>query len=229
MSPTTLLLIDDHPLFRRGLADYFNASGEFVVVGEASSGRQGITLAGELQPSMVLIDLHMPGLGGLAVLDELRQLGMACRKVVLTASMDRAELLAALRLGADGYMLKETEPDVLLSYVRNCANGMVALDEGVRDLLADQGAGEEERHGAIAHAPPHVAELAPSRRATLTEREAQTLALIAQGMSNKLIARQLGISEGTVKVYVKNLLRKLDVRSRLELAASVHRDALARH
>lgn len=225
MSPTTLLLIDDHPLFRRGLADYFNASGEFVVVGEASSGRQGITLAGELQPSMVLIDLHMPGLGGLAVLDELRQLGMACRKVVLTASMDRTELLAALRLGADGYMLKETEPDVLLSYVRNCANGMVALDEGVRDLLADEGPSDEESPGASRHAQ----ELAPSRRAALTEREAQTLALIAQGMSNKLIARQLGISEGTVKVYVKNLLRKLDVRSRLELAASVHRDALARH
>nr|WP_241023492.1 LuxR C-terminal-related transcriptional regulator [Paraburkholderia sp. Ac-20340] len=216
-------------MFRRGLADYFNASGEFVVVGEASSGRQGITLAGELQPSMVLIDLHMPGLGGLAVLDELRQLGMACRKVVLTASMDRAELLAALRLGADGYMLKETEPDVLLGYVRNCANGMVALDESVRDLLADTGDDEEDaRHDAASTQAQAVA-LAPSRRDRLTGREAQTLALIAQGMSNKLIARQLGISEGTVKVYVKNLLRKLDVRSRLELAASVHRDALARH
>ncbi|WP_321843938.1 response regulator [Paraburkholderia bannensis] len=239
MSPTTLLLIDDHPLFRRGLADYFNASGEFVVVGEASSGQQGIALAGELQPSMVLIDLHMPGLGGLAVLDELRQLGMACRKVVLTASMDRAELLAALKLGAHGYMLKESEPEALLGYVRNCANGMVAIDESVRDLLADAGDVDDSdddgaRHGgpsagfhAHAHAQPVA--LAPSRRAGLTGREAQTLALIAQGMSNKLIARQLCISEGTVKVYVKNLLRKLDVRSRLELAASVHRDALARH
>ncbi|WP_027819385.1 response regulator [Paraburkholderia bannensis] len=241
MSPTTLLLIDDHPLFRRGLADYFNASGEFVVVGEASSGQQGIALAGELQPSMVLIDLHMPGLGGLAVLDELRQLGMACRKVVLTASMDRAELLAALKLGAHGYMLKESEPEALLGYVRNCANGMVAIDESVRDLLADAGdidEGDDDgaRHCASgAHANVHVhahaqaVALAPSRRAGLTGREAQTLALIAQGMSNKLIARQLCISEGTVKVYVKNLLRKLDVRSRLELAASVHRDALARH
>ncbi|HEV3426254.1 MAG TPA: response regulator [Paraburkholderia sp.] len=228
MNPTTLLLIDDHPLFRRGLADYFNASGEFVVVGEASSGRQGIKLAGELHPAMVLIDLHMPGLGGLAVLDEMRQLGMDCRKVVLTASMDRSELLAALRLGADGYMLKETEPDVLLSYVRNCAGGMVALDEGVRDLLADAQADDEpESVAAAAHS--QVPELAPSRRAALTGRESQTLTLIAQGMSNKLIARQLGISEGTVKVYVKNLLRKLDVRSRLELAASVHRDALARN
>ncbi|WP_321888443.1 response regulator [Paraburkholderia bannensis] len=241
MSPTTLLLIDDHPLFRRGLADYFNASGEFVVVGEASSGQQGIALAGELQPSMVLIDLHMPGLGGLAVLDELRQLGMACRKVVLTASMDRAELLAALKLGAHGYMLKESEPEALLGYVRNCANGMVAIDESVRDLLADAGDVDDSDDDGALHSRPNAGfhahvnahgqpvALAPSRRAGLTGREAQTLALIAQGMSNKLIARQLCISEGTVKVYVKNLLRKLDVRSRLELAASVHRDALARH
>lgn len=218
MTPTTLLLIDDHPLFRRGLADFFNASGEFVVVGEASNARLGITLAGELNPEMVLIDLHMPGLGGLTVLDELRQLHMDCRKVVLTASTERAELLAALRLGADGYVLKETEPDVLLTYVRHCANGMVTLDEGVRELLADEGARHGEAHAAL-----------PPCRAALTEREAQTLALIAQGLSNKLIARHLDISEGTVKVYVKNLLRKLDVRSRLELAASVHRDALARH
>jgi two-component system nitrate/nitrite response regulator NarL len=214
---TTLLLIDDHPLFRRGLADFFNATGEFVVVGEASSGRQGITLALELKPSMVLIDLHMHGLGGLSVLDELRQLEMNCRKVVLTASMDRAELLAALRLGADGYVLKETEPDVLLTYVRNCAKGAVTVDECVIEVLADEDDDEGTRHAA------------QPQRAALTGREAQTLALIAQGMSNKLIARKLGISEGTVKVYVKNLLRKLHVRSRLELAAHVHRDALARH
>lgn len=218
MEPTTLLLIDDHPLFRRGLADFFNATGEFVVVGEASSGRQGITLAGELRPALILLDLHMPGLGGLQVLDELRRLGMDARKVVLTASMDRAELLAALRMGADGYMLKETEPEALLTYVRHCAKGMIALDDCVVDLLAqEQQDAPEAGVGAL-----------PARRAELTEREAQTLALIAQGMSNKLIARQLGISEGTVKVYVKNLLRKLDVRSRLELAAWVHRDALAR-
>ena len=217
MESTTLLLIDDHPLFRRGLADFFNSTGEFVVVGEASSGRQGITLAVQLEPAMVLIDLHMQGLGGLSVLDELRQLGMNCRKVVLTASMDRAELLAALRLGADGYMLKETEPDVLLDYVRNCAKGTLTLDECVIGLLAD------EDHDA---GTPHVAQ---AQRAALTGREAQTLAHIAQGMSNKLIARKLGISEGTVKVYVKNLLRKLHVRSRLELAAYVHRDALTRH
>jgi two-component system nitrate/nitrite response regulator NarL len=213
MGPTTLLLIDDHPLFRRGLAEYFNSTGEFQVVGEASSGRQGIALAEQLKPGLILIDLHMPGLGGLQVLDELSQLEIPSRKVVLTASLDRHELLSALRLGADGYMLKETEPDDLRLYIRNCVQGVIVLDDCLVALLAENDASEGER-GA--------------RHVELTEREAQTLALISDGMSNKQIARQLGISDGTVKVYVKNLLRKLDLRSRLELAAWVHRDALAR-
>ncbi|MGF6902720.1 response regulator [Paraburkholderia sp. GAS348] len=214
MGPTTLLLIDDHPLFRRGLAEYFNSTGEFQVVGEASSGRQGIALAEQLRPGLILIDLHMPGLGGLHVLDELGQLEIESRKVVLTASLDRNELLSALRLGADGYMLKETEPEDLRLYIRNCVQGVIVLDDCLVTLLAkDVDAPEGERG---------------PRQVELTEREAQTLALISDGMSNKQIARQLGISDGTVKVYVKNLLRKLNLRSRLELAAWVHRDALAR-
>jgi len=214
MGPTTLLLIDDHPLFRRGLAEYFNSTGEFQVVGEASSGRQGIALAEQLRPGLILIDLHMPGLGGLHVLDELGQLEIESRKIVLTASLDRNELLTALRLGADGYMLKETEPEDLRLYIRNCVQGVIVLDDCLVTLLAKDDDVPESERGA--------------RQVELTEREAQTLALISEGMSNKQIARQLGISDGTVKVYVKNLLRKLNLRSRLELAAWVHRDALTR-
>ncbi|SDI71207.1 response regulator [Pseudomonas panipatensis] len=200
----TLLLIDDHPLFRRGLAELFSDSGDFVVVGQASGGREGITLACQLLPELILLDLHMPGLGGLQVLDELRQLELASRVIILTASLDRAELVAALRLGAEGYVLKDTEPDALLDYVRHCSKGTVALDETLVALLAEQVQG-------------------PATPGDLTEREAQTLALIASGLSNKLIARELGISDGTVKIYVKNLLRKFNLNSRLELAAWVHR------
>jgi len=208
MEPTTLLLIDDHPLFRRGVAEFFSATGEFRVVGESSNGAQGISLVGMLRPELVLIDLHMPGLGGLQVLDGLRRKEADCVKVLLTASMDREELRAAVRLGADGYVLKDSEPQALLAYVRSCMRGLVVLD----DELAD------EDGVAVAHAD--------ARPADLTARETQTLTLIADGMSNKQIARVLGISEGTVKVYVKNLLRKLDARTRLELAASVHRRAI---
>jgi two-component system nitrate/nitrite response regulator NarL len=215
MDCTTLLLIDDHPLFRKGLAQLFGASDDFEVVGQAASGREGINLAVSLAPQQVLLDLHMPGLSGLQVLDELRQLRLDCQVVVLTASMDRAELLTALRLGASGYVLKETEPDALLTYMRNCNKGAIVLDSTLVSLLADQSG------------PVRGADQADT--GNLTEREGQTLALIAAGMSNKQIGRELGISDGTVKIYVKNLLQKLSLHSRLELAAWVHNGASVRH
>jgi len=174
------------------------------VVGQASSGREGINLACQLSPELILLDLHMPGLGGLQVLDELRQLELDSQVIVLTAQADRTELVAALRLGAEGYLLKDTEPEALLDYVRACNRGTVQLDDSLIALLAEPTLPVPGADG-------------------LTEREGQTLALIADGLSNKLIARELGISDGTVKIYVKNLLRKFNLNSRLELAACVHR------
>ena len=209
MNPSTLLLIDDHPLFRRGLAGMFAISGDFQVVGEASSGREGIELARKLLPSLILLDLHMPGLSGLQVLDEIKQLALGCQVIVLTAGLDRRELLEALQLGVDGYVLKETEPETLLAYVRQCKAGSVVLDNQMVSLLSD----------ASADATAQLSDV------ELTAREAQTLALIARGMSNKLIAREFGISDGTVKIHVKNLLRKFKLRSRLELAAWVFQSA----
>lgn len=215
MDCTTLLLIDDHPLFRKGLAQLFGASDDFEVVGQAASGREGINLTVSLTPQQVLLDLHMPGLSGLQVLDELRQLRLDCQVVVLTASMDRTELLTALRLGASGYVLKETEPEALLAYMRNCQKGAIVLDSTLIALLADPAE-------PAPHAEPHDS-------GNLTEREGQTLALIAAGMSNKQIGRELGISDGTVKIYVRSLLQKLGLHSRLELAAWVHSGALMKH
>jgi len=212
MLPQTLLLIDDHPLFRRGLAEFLNSTEEFRVVGEASNGEQGVALAEQLQPSLILIDLHMPGRGGLHVLELLKREKIECRKVVLTASLDREEVLKALSLGADGYILKDADPEDLRIYLRNCARGIVVLDESLVSSLAAKATSETA---------------AGVRAVGLTAREEQTLSLISQGMSNKQIARQLDISDGTVKIYVKSLLRKLNVCSRLELAAWVHRDLLA--
>jgi two-component system nitrate/nitrite response regulator NarL len=125
--------------------------------------------------------------------------------------MDRGELLTALRLGASGYVLKETEPEALLTYMRNCSKGAIVLDDALVSLLAEPQA-----------LPAKIDD------STLTDRESQTLALIASGMSNKQIGRELGISDGTVKIYVKNLLQKLNLRSRLELAAWVHKVASLR-
>jgi len=133
--------------------------------------------------------------------------------------MDRAELLTALRLGASGYVLKETEPDALLAYMRNCHKGAIVLDSTLIALLADQGESVTR--------PAHDSD--PLDTGNLTEREGQTLALIAAGMSNKQIGRELGISDGTVKIYVRNLLQKLSLHSRLELAAWVHNGTSMRH
>lgn len=213
MTALRLMLVDDHPLFRRGLAGMFADSGDFELVGQASSGREGIELARRLLPDVILLDLHMPGLGGLQVLDEVKQMGLAAHVIVLTASLDREELLEALRLGVNGYVLKETEPDELLAYVRKCSKGAIVLSDEMVSLLAEHG----QRHGAPSTPDP----------VELTAREGQTLARIAQGMNNKQIAREFGISDGTVKIYVKNLLRKLRLRSRLELAAWVHRTSQA--
>ncbi|TBU89251.1 response regulator [Phytopseudomonas dryadis] len=211
--PLSLLLIDDHPLLRRGLAELFESSGAFRVVGSVANGAEGLELASRLQPDMVLLDLHMPGLDGLATLARLKRGQPHCRVLVLTASQARDDLLAALRAGADGYLLKDREPEALLAAALACARGEQRLEPNLTALLVNGLQGRHE-HG----------EAFPG--AELTERERQTLALIAEGFSNKLIARQLGISDGTVKIHVKHLLSKLNLHSRLELAAWVHRSGL---
>lgn len=208
--PLTLILIDDHSLLRCGLAELLGAVADFQVLGMAASGPEGIELAQRLAPAMILLDLHMPGMSGLETLAALKRVQPDSQVVVLTASDSQDDLLAALRAGADGYVLKDTEPEQLVAYLQGCTRGRVTLEPGLMRLLA-----EESR--AI---PP-----GPERTVAqeLTERECQTLALIAEGLSNKLIARELGISDGTVKIHVRHLLTKLNLHSRLELAAWAHR------
>lgn len=204
---TRLLLIDDHALLRRGLAELLNAEAGFRVVGQAGSGPEGIELARRLLPGLILLDLHMPGLSGLETLARLKEALPDSLVVVLTASDRQDDLLAALRGGADGYVLKDSEPEALVGYLQGCRKGRVTLDASLGGLLAGSAGESASAKG----------------EGELTERERQTLALIAEGRSNKLIARELGISDGTVKVHVRHLLSKLDLHSRLELAAWAHR------
>ncbi len=206
---TELLLIDDHSLLRRGLAELLNATEDFLVIAQAANGQDGIDLAQALLPELIVLDLHMPGLSGLQTLARLKHSVPDSLVVVLTASDQQDDLLAALRGGADGYLLKDSEPEQLIEHLRGCSKGQVTLDPALAGLLS-------------AGLPPRM-----HGEAELTERERQTLALIAEGMSNKLIARELGISDGTVKIHVKHLLSKLGLHSRLELAAWAHRGGLS--
>lgn len=203
-TPQTLLVIDDHPLFRKAVLQLVAMAENFTVVGEASSGPEGLELAQKLQPDMILLDLNMKQMNGIEVLKAIKSQGMDSRVVMLTVSDEASDLIAALRAGADGYLLKEMEPEDLLAKLKEAAAGQVTLTERLTRLLAHS-LREENR--------PRDPD-----QAGLTEQESRILDLIAQGMSNKLIARELSIAEGTVKVHVKHLLRKLNLRSRVEAA-----------
>jgi two-component system, NarL family, nitrate/nitrite response regulator NarL len=178
--------------------------GGFEVVGEASSGPEGIELALQLQPDLVLLDLNMEGMDGNKTLQELRAAGCTARVAMLTVSDQEEDLVAALRAGADGYLLKDTEPEDLLRQLRQIVDGRLVLTEGLTEHLA--------------RAMRRRDEPASAEQPRLTPREQEVLDLIASGLNNKLIARELNLSEGTVKVHVKHLLKKLGLRSRLEAA-----------
>ncbi|MCW8906197.1 MAG: two-component system response regulator NarL [Sedimenticola sp.] len=202
--PISILIIDDHPLFRKGLADLIGMDPGLNLVGEASSGEEGLALAKVLRPELILLDLNMKGLGGLDTLKALKQTDLEGYVVMLTVSNSESDVTAALRLGADGYLLKDMEPEQVLEQIQVAASGRLAITDSLTELLA-----RALRDDAKPKSP---------NEAGLTRRELQILGLIAEGMSNKQIARELDIAEGTIKVHVKNLLKKLNLRTRLEAA-----------
>lgn len=199
-----ILIIDDHPLFRKGLMQLMQTAAEFTIVGEASGGNEGISLAHALHPDMILLDLNMKDMSGIEVLKELKASDIDARIIMLTVSDNADDLAAALRAGADGYLLKDMEPEDLLANIRAGALGKMTLNDKLTGMLA--------RALSEGSKPKNAGE------AGLTEQENKILELIATGKSNKLIAHDLGIAEGTVKVHVKHLLKKLNFKSRVEAA-----------
>lgn len=204
-STTTLIAIDDHPLFRKGVADLIGMEGRLEMIGEAASGEEGLALADELRPDLILLDLNMKGMDGIETLKQIKERQPDARVIMLTVSDNEEDVVAALRAGADGYLLKDMEPEDTLEYLRQAAKGKLVISERLTELLAH----------ALRSEGTHPSD---TNQAGLTDREEQILELIAQGLSNKMIARKLDITEGTVKVHVKHLLKKLNLRSRVEAA-----------
>lgn len=200
----TILIIDDHPLFRKGLIQLIQTAEEFDIVGEASGGMDGIALALSLKPDMILLDLNMKDMSGIEVLIKLKPADIDSRIIMLTVSDNAEDLVAALRAGADGYLLKDMEPEDLLANIRSAGLGRMTLS----DKLA----------GMLAHALNEGTRPKSASEAGLTEQEEKILDQLSTGKSNKLIAHELGIAEGTVKVHVKHLLKKLNLKSRVEAA-----------
>ena len=203
-TPQSLLIVDDHPLFRKGVIQLIQAAPEFRFVGEAASGKEGIELARRLQPDMILLDLNMKDMNGVEVLKTLKDEGLDARIIMLTVSDQAEDLMAALQAGADGYLLKDMEPEDLMLQLAEAARGKITISERLTQLLVAS-LREKNRPASLAEAG-------------LTEQENRILEQLIDGKSNKLIARDLGIAEGTVKVHVKHVLKKLNLRSRVEAA-----------
>lgn len=199
-----VLIIDDHPLFRRGVSQLLELANTFELVGEAASGQEGIALARQLEPDLILLDLNMKGMSGLETLSTLRDHEIDARIILITVSNAPEDLVTAIRAGSDGYILKDNDPDEILKLIEAAMHGQTAISPELTSLLAS--ALREER----------VVE--QRNHASLTERENTILKCLAAGMSNKLIARELDIMESTVKVHIRNLLKKLKFRSRVEAA-----------
>ena len=201
---TRVLIIDDHPLFRRGVSQLLELNQGFELVGEAASGQEGIDLAKQLDPDLILLDLNMKGMSGLETLSTMRDLEIDARIILITVSNAPEDLVAAIRAGSDGYILKDNDPDDILRLIDAAMHGQTAISPELTSLLAT--ALREERV------------LEQRNHASLTERENAILKCLAAGKSNKLIARELDIMESTVKVHIRNLLKKLKFRSRVEAA-----------
>tara|TARA_R110002050_G_scaffold71891_3_gene154757 strand:+ start:155890 stop:156537 length:648 start_codon:yes stop_codon:yes gene_type:complete len=204
-----VMLIDDHPLFRKGVGQIISDDDHFEVVGEAASGQEGLDLAQQLLPDMVLIDLHMKDMDGLETLRRFKATDLKARFVILTVSNAEDDLLEALRAGADGYLLKDMEPEDLTSDLLKAASGVTVLQDSLTEILKNALLTPVTK--------PNITDV------SLTARETEILECLAEGLNNKTIANKLGISDTTVKVHIKNLLRKLNLTSRLEAAVWSHR------
>lgn len=204
-----ILIVDDHPLTRDALAALLTHN-DFDVVGQASSGEEAIAQAAELRPDLVLLDLSMPEMDGLAALPKLHEVAPGAEIVVLTASEDESNLLGAIRAGAAGYLLKSEPPERIVAFLRGVAQGEAALSGAVARRLLDQ----VRDGGSRVPVPESVAK-------TLSARELEVLLLLDRHLSTDEIAVRLFISEHTVRSHVKSLLAKLGVSSRREALAKL--------
>jgi len=197
--PIRILIVDDHSVVRQGLRMFLGLDPELEVIGEAENGAEGVQKARELQPDVVLMDLLMPVMDGITAIGAIRREMPDVEVLALTSVLEDASVVGAVRASAIGYMLKDTEADELCRAIKAAAEGQVQLSPKAAARLM-----REVR--------------APDSPETLTERETEVLRLLAQGQSNKDVARTLSIGEKTVKTHVSNVLGKLGVQSRTQAA-----------
>lgn len=205
-----IVIADDHPIFRDGLRRLLNLEEDFEIVGEAKDGNEVLEVLEQQDPDILLLDLRMPGLDGLAVLQKLQYSKRKTKVIVLTASEDKNEFVQAMKFGCSGIVLKQTATDLLYKSIRKVHAGEIWLDSHTTAAIMRQFAAVSE--------PASAAERKGRGRAPLSQREREIVTLVAQGYKNKEIAEKIFISEQTVKNHLHNIFDKLGVSDRLELA-----------
>lgn len=203
MNKATILLVDDHPMLRKGVAQLISLEDNLEVIAEASSGNEAIAMTITHQPTLILLDLNMKGLSGIDTLIALRQTGIKSKIVIFSVSDNESDVLQTLKFHADGYILKDSEPEEVIEKINQAIKGEIVISPPLTQILIRSLQTKKQETSPFEH---------------FTERELEHLKLIANGKSNKYIANILGITEGTVKVHVKNLLKKLGLKNRVEAA-----------
>jgi two-component system nitrate/nitrite response regulator NarL len=214
-----VLLVDDQPLFRRALATLISNQLDMTVVGEGENGRDALDKVRALQPDLVVMDVNMPGASGVDGVSAIRAAGFMTPIVMLTVSEDDDDLFESIKAGANGYLLKNVRPEQLFEDLRGVMRGEAPIAPAVASKLLDA-----LRTGGM---PPRGHAAAPAEDSVLTRRESEILELVANGLSNKEIANELSITEGTVKNHVHNALEKLHLTNRVQAAAYAVRKGLA--
>lgn len=200
--PIQVVIADDHPIVRSGIRSELARHPDFEVVGEALNGDEALQLTLELNPDVLLLDVNMPGLKAVKVVEELKSRPILCKVLVLTAYGDTATILGMLKVGVDGYLLKDEDPFIIPEAIRGVLDGKTWLSHTVSEKLVSIAQGKAETIGGV----------------ELTRREREVLRLLSQGSTNKEIAMYLQTSERTVEFHVGNILDKLGVKCRLEAA-----------
>jgi NarL family two-component system response regulator LiaR len=211
----TVLIVDDHLVVRQGLQTFLDLHDDIQVVGEAGDGETALEMTRQLAPDVVLMDLVMPGLDGIAATKRIKSLGLGTKVIALTSFTDDDKVFPAIQAGASSYLLKDVTPDDLVDAIRAVKHGEARLHPAIMRKLMEQ----------VAHQPP--ASALPGAQ-PLTERELEVLRLVAQGQSNREIAQTLVISEKTAKAHISNILGKLGLEDRTQMAIYAFKNGLVR-